>query len=49
MCEERTHSNDNIINNKHITIRAISNETRKLISTLLNPERHIPSEKGLQR
>lgn len=49
MSDENIYSNGNIINNKHITVRALRSETRNLISTLLNPEKHIPSEKGLQR
>ncbi|KAJ8932755.1 hypothetical protein NQ314_014455 [Rhamnusium bicolor] len=41
--------NDSNDNNRHITIQALRRQTRTIISTLLNPKKVIPNEKGLPR
>lgn len=35
--------------NKHISIRALRRGTRNVVSTLLNPLKIIPNDKGLPR
>lgn len=49
MTEETSNSQKQFGSNKQITIRVLRKDTRNLISYLLNPEKHIPSDKGFQR
>ncbi|KAJ8941814.1 hypothetical protein NQ318_006791 [Aromia moschata] len=49
MEEQMDDANDSHDNNRHITIQALRRKTRIIISTLLNPIKVIPNEKGLPR